>query len=369
MANRHRQIFTRNQAASVIPPKHVPLSIVLIGYMHGQGGIQTHTRFLAEGLRERGHVVRVITPQPMGTHRHEDPSQNVHVYAGLGDLIRLIRAVEPDIVVATGTGWKSMLGALAAPRRSRKVFFEVMSGARSGALDPRMLSRFGFDAVVGQGMPVTRRFVKEFKWRGPSVTIPALPEPLERQFEIPPRSPRSHSEGTRFAYFGRLEPPKNARLLIEHFAQFANERSSLDIWGTGSEAKTLADLVSERQLDNQIKICGRYPEGAAYIQLLQHYDLLLLPTIAEEGAPLVLLEAMACGLPFVANGMGGIPDYANPNCIVTSGDIRMFVPAVRLMVQRLEASDLDQIALQNHYLEYFSFERLLDRWEAFLASR
>ncbi|MCK0129802.1 glycosyltransferase [Erythrobacter sp. F6033] len=351
------------------PHNNSAMRVVLLGYMHGRGGIQTHTRFLAEGLRERGHEVTIVSPAPMRSHGHEDTTEGVHIYNGLADLVRIVRGAEPDVAVATGTGWASMLGVLAAGRSCKKVFFEVMSGARPAAFDPRVLSRFGFDAIVGQGSPVTRRFMKEFSWRGPSETIPALPEPLERQFTIPARKLRSVKKGVRFAYFGRFGPAKNVRLLIERFEDYAGSKGTLDIWGGGSDADELAKLIKDSGLADRITMKGRYPEGQAYIGLLQDYDLMLLPTVAEEGAPLVLLEAMACGLPFVANGMGGIPDYTNPDSIITeNGDITDFIPSVVKMVERLESADVDLARLQKHYADHFSFVRLVDRWEAFLLT-
>lgn len=344
------------------------LKVILIGYMHGRGGIQTHTRFLAEGLRERGHAVEVVSPPPMAEHGESDRAEGVQCYSGLRDLVKRVRSARADVVVVVGTGWKAMLGALAAGARTRKVFFEVMSGARERFLDPRMLVRFGFDAVVGQGEPVTRRFATEFGWDGPTRTIPALPEPLERQLVIPPRTLRPVSDGVRFAYFGRVSAPKNVRLLIDEFDAFAGDSGTLDIWGQGDDADRISSLIDQRGLGDRIHMRGRYPEGQAYVELLQGYDLLLLPTIAQEGAPLVLLEAMACGLPFVANGMGGIPDYENADCIVTNGDITQFIPSVEAMVSRIEAGEIDPGRLQDHYARQFSFERLNERWEEFLCS-
>lgn len=347
-------------------PAQTSMCVVLIGYSHGQGGIQTHTRYLAEGLRERGHQVHVFSPSPMREHDSVPAVSWATSYNSLFDLVRLVRKACPDVAVVTGTGWKSMLGVLAASRDCRKIFFEVMSGARAKTVDPRVLVNFGFDTIVGQGAPVTRKFVKEFGWPGTASTIPALPEPLERQFKIPKRDKVGPSSGVRFAYFGRVTPPKNVRLLVESFLEFAPAASTLDIWGGGPDVEPLENLAAALGLANRIRLCGRYPEGRDYIELLQQYDLLLLPTIAEEGAPLVLLEAMACGLPFVANGMGGIPDYANPDCMITDGDIEKFLPAVRAMVSRLEKGDFDPARLQAHYLQDFGFDTLVDRWEALL---
>ncbi|MEM9153690.1 MAG: glycosyltransferase family 4 protein [Cyanobacteria bacterium P01_F01_bin.33] len=348
------------------------MNVLLFGYCHGQGGIQTHTKNLTEGLRERGHKVSVISPQPMAAHEEVDLCQDVseyqQSYSSFFELVRLVRSRHVDVAVVTGTGWLTMAGALLLPRPCRRVFFEVMSGARNRNFDPRSLVHFGFDAVVGQGSPVTRRFIDEFGWRDATATIPALPEPLERRTSIPRQNSRDVSEGVRFAHFGRLAAHKNVRLLVDRFKDYAPDGSTLDIWGEGPDLDLIARSISQNGLNNHITLRGRYPDGQAYVELLQSYDLKLLPTVGEEGAPLVLLEAMACGLPFVANGVGGIPDYTNPDCVVTDGDIRNFVSAVTTMVHRLQSGNINQSRLQRCYDASFRFTRLVDRWEGLLMS-
>jgi len=350
----------------------VPLNVLLLGYAYGKGGIQTHTHYLAEGLRARGHRVTTVTPQRIASYRHSLAFPNApppEIYSSMSELARIVRRVRPDVAVMTGTGWKAMAGMLATPRPCRRIFFEVMSGKRKGPLDPRDLVHLGFHAIVGQGNGVTRRFVQDFKWKGPRLTIPALPEPLERKHEIPRKRPRAPGAGpVRFVYFGRLAPHKNVRLLAQSFRDYAPEGSTLDIWGGGADADAVAEVIAEAGLHGQVRLRGRYPDGAAYIELLQSYDLKLLPTVGEEGAPLVLLEAMACGLPFVANGVGGIPDYSNQDCAITGGDIAEFVPAVRAMVARLQRGEIDPARLQAHYDNNFNFNCLMDRWEGFLRA-
>ncbi len=211
------------------------MSVLLYGYIHGEGGIQTHTRYLAEGLRARGHSVQIISPAPMIAHDHSEERLNggleYGTYRSVRDLVRAIRSGGPDVIVIVGTGWKAMAAALMARRPCKKIFFEVMSGARNSGLDPRSLVNFGFDAVVGQGSSVTRRFAKEFGWKGQTTTIPALPEPLESFGPIPRRSLRDTTNGIRFAHFGRLAEHKNVALLVDRFKDYAPAGSILDIWG------------------------------------------------------------------------------------------------------------------------------------------
>lgn len=344
--------------------------IFLIGYLFGRGGIQTHTHYLAEGLQKRGHSVTVLSPPAFGAHSNDlafEPSYHLHVYSSIADIAAL-HTLNPDVAVVCGTGWKAMLGVLCLPRRCRRVFFEVMSGRRTGMLDPRDLSHLGFDAIVGQATAVERAFGKSFVWRGQSETIPALPQPLELSCEIPMRVDyhRDVGSGIRYVYFGRLATHKGIMLLIDRWRDFSAAGSSLDIFGGGPEGPELERKIVQSGLSTEIRILGQYPTGRAYIDLMQQYDLMLLPTYGDEGAPLVLLEAMACGLPFVANGVGGIPDYVNIDCMITDGNIENFFPTVCEMNARIRSGEINPVRLQTFYQERFSYERLVVRWERFL---
>lgn len=351
------------------------LHVVLIGYAHGHGGIQTHCHWLAKGLSDRGHRVELLSPAPMTGHEASLPCRTDYAiteYRGWRDVWCLARARsgKSEAVVITGTGWKAMLLAVALRPTEKRVFFEVMSGERSGRFDPRDLTRLGFNAIVGQGSGVERMFVRDFGWTGSSTVIPALPEPLERisQVPIPPRLPQRPDGRLRLAYFSRLVPYKGAGFLIENWSRLAEHAESLDIWGTGSAHDEFAAKIAEAGLGDIVRLKGRYPGGQAYVDLLQSYDMTLLPTWGQEGAPLVLLESMACGIPFVANGVGGIPDYANRWCEVTEGDVADFLPLYDRLARRIRSGGLDTAALQAHYRDNFSFERLVERWEAFLQA-
>ena len=105
----------------------------------------THTHFLAQGLSATGHYVTVVSPQPMsGDKRPLRPEgkYRLAVYGGVTDALSGFASCSvstPDVAVVSGTGWKAMMGTLALPSRTRKVFFEVMSGKRGPRMDPRML--------------------------------------------------------------------------------------------------------------------------------------------------------------------------------------------------------------------------------------
>jgi glycosyltransferase involved in cell wall biosynthesis len=225
----------------------------------------------------------------------------------------------------------------------------------------------GFDAIVGQAATVESKFCNDFRWNGLRTTIPALPDPLEVKTKID--TPQLDvSKGIRAAYFGRLEPYKGVGFLIERWEELSGCISSLDVYGNGVQRQELEELVRRKQLTGTIRFLGKYPDGEDYVRLIQQYHLSLLPTMGQEGAPLVLLESMACGIPFVANGMGGIPGYANQDCEITSGNINDFIPAVNRCCERLIKREIDPGRLRAFYLENFSYGVLSQRWNQFLTS-
>ena len=349
------------------------MKLLLIGYLHSEGGVKNHTLWLGRGLAARGHSVTLATPGPIGAEAWDLPREDTVRVVNVDRLGQILRGYpggpdcDFDCAVVVGTGWKSMIGPLLNRRIRRRVFFEVMSGDRNGPVDPRMLVHLGFDALVGQGRPVEAKFREEFGWSGPSTTIPALSDPLELVADLTlPERPAPARGGLKACYFGRLATHKGVGWLLENWDAVDGHIATFDLWGTGDDTERIRGLITARGLEVRVRMLGRFPGGADYAALLMDYDVELLPTYGQEGAPLVLLEAMACGVPFVANGVGGIPDYANADCRVTSGDLAEFLPAFDSLAQALYAGRIDRARLQRHYLDHFSFKALCDRWEDFL---
>ena len=313
-----------------------------------------------DGLIEMGAKIVYLPVQPGALHRWREFSR----------LVREVKAFAPDVLIGTGTSWHFGLLGWALPRKVRKIFYEGMSGESNGAKDPRWLVRWFFDEVVGQSPRVMRNFERSFGWKKRLAAIPAFPEPLELTAKLPAASRHAVPLGTaRAAFFSRLVEGKQALWLVRQWAALRDLVGVLHIHGRGPEQPAIEAFITEHGLQDRVRCCGGYPSGQAYADLLAGYDLTLLPTIFPEGAPLVLLEAMACGVPFVANGVGGIPDYAtgNPDCIVVSQQAE-FLDGVRRMVHALSNAEIDQGRLQRFYLAQYSEAAIEKQWLDYLAS-
>lgn len=85
--------------------------------------------------------------------------------------------------------------------------------------------------------------------------------------------------------------------------------------GGGSLLKFYKDMASTMQLDRYVDFVGHVPTADGITQILINSDIFVLPTLAE-GLPRVILEAMATGLPCIANAVGGIPEIISSEFLV-----------------------------------------------------
>ena len=112
-------------------------------------------------------------------------------------------------------------------------------------------------------------------------------------------------EAVAFAAVARLAPEKNLDLLLEAFAVVAREddRVVLLVIGDGPERAALQAQALRLGLGERARFLG---ECAGMDRVYPAVDCLVLSS-RTEGMPLVVLEAMAHGLPVVATAVGDVP--------------------------------------------------------------
>jgi glycosyltransferase involved in cell wall biosynthesis len=106
---------------------------------------------------------------------------------------------------------------------------------------------------------------------------------------------------------GRLDAEKNALLLADVLAELRSrdERWRLTVCGDGPLEAPLRERLRERGVQDYATLCGFVPIGPSLREIYSTSDLFL-HTSRTEGAPQVLFEAFAAGLPVVATDVGGV---------------------------------------------------------------
>ncbi|MFN2489611.1 MAG: glycosyltransferase [Actinomycetota bacterium] len=111
---------------------------------------------------------------------------------------------------------------------------------------------------------------------------------------------------------GRLVEKKGFADLVGACKVLADEGRSFDcvIYGNGPQTSYLSHLVARLHLQDRVSLPGPCPRDRL-VPIYQRADIFALtpfvtPEGDRDGIPNALLEAMACGLPVVTSGAGGI---------------------------------------------------------------
>lgn len=112
---------------------------------------------------------------------------------------------------------------------------------------------------------------------------------------------------------GRLSYEKGHADLLRAGAALAGmpeaPRFRIVVVGDGPERDTLQQLASQLGIEKQVTFAGFQRDTKPYYAIA---TLVAVPS-HSEGSPNVVLEAMAAGLPIVANAVGGVPEILEEN--------------------------------------------------------
>ena len=156
---------------------------------------------------------------------------------------------------------------------------------------------------------------------------------------------------------GRLSREKGHVDLIESLAALhklsPSLRPALVIVGDGPERPRIEATAQAKGLTEQLVFAGTTTEVHKYYSIA---DIVALPS-HSEGSPNVLLEAMAAGLPVVANAVGGVPEIAASGetaLLVEPGDIEGFAQAMNALLTDVNLAQKLGQAAKAHVRDNFS---------------
>lgn len=385
--------------------------VTVAGYVHGIGGMQTHTSDLASGLVAAGHEVEVVTGRhpegrkseehvgavwhfvdaptrygrlPMrhaawlsGSHEefarlHETrPFDLVHSEStsALGLLRRRVHEALPLVAKFHGN-WLGLAGAaFARAARSPRTFVpeakHVVWIIGQHFLPPDNAYAFrACEAMVPsrQQLEETRRSHLLRRDR-----IHVVPNAVDTRLFLPrPRDEARNALGLGAAPLlvsvGRLNREKGMHHAIHALTSLGDVK--LALVGAGEERPGLERLAHEIGVADRVLFAGKQPREAVAAYLAAA-DVFLFPTERAEAAPMVLPEAMACGIPVVASRIGGIPEVVGPDeataLLVPPGDVEALVGAVRRLLGDPDLAARLGKAARSRIEEEYTLERMVER--------
>jgi glycosyltransferase involved in cell wall biosynthesis len=141
--------------------------------------------------------------------------------------------------------------------------------------------------------------------------------------------------GQRLLFVGRLAGVKGVSVLFEALESIAPRFPDLQLTliGDGLERADLEKEAQARGLGGAVTFAG-YRSQAEVAEALREADMLILPSFAE-GVPVVLMEAMAAGIPVVTTRVAGIPELVEDGVsglLVPPGDTDALADAISALL-------------------------------------
>jgi glycosyltransferase involved in cell wall biosynthesis len=164
--------------------------------------------------------------------------------------------------------------------------------------------------TIAVSTPIRRRLIE--KDRVPPDRVSLIPNAVIPAPDDPPNLsgtlPDGWLEEPLVGVVARLQPEKGVATFLKAAALVskASPGARFLVVGDGPLREELRDLVGRLGVEDRVRFLGYRTEARALIRLL---DVLVVPSLTE-GSPLIVLEAMAAGVPVVASAVGGVPDQA-----------------------------------------------------------
>ena len=106
-------------------------------------------------------------------------------------------------------------------------------------------------------------------------------------------------------YFGRLSKEKGILNLINAFEKC--DKGTLYIAGEGPEKENIEKIVTDRNLENRVKLLG-FLNKEQMTEIIRKCKFVVVPSIWYENCPYSILETLAIGKPVIGANIAGIPE-------------------------------------------------------------
>ncbi len=168
---------------------------------------------------------------------------------------------------------------------------------------------------------------------------------IPRGIRIPEDNPRVLTKPIKYIFAGRIEPLKGLDIIIRALSQILQEKPgfefTLDIYGEEDPeyGEACRKLIQDLHLDSHFHFMGK---SLKLQSIFPDYDVMLMPTLAEEAFGRVIIEAMAQRLIVIAT------DAYGPKEIISNGSDgflfeRCSSAALAEKIMKLELLPFDEI--------------------------
>lgn len=341
---------------------------------------------LKEGLEQRGHVVKIITPKPR--NHEEEPEKDV-IFAGVSTDFRTLTFKDTTSQVSSTADTEKIDAMLAEekfdilhfhepwqPLLSRQLLQRsqaVNIGTFHATVSDALMSRSILKAVA----PYLNSVLKylhvltavsdsgaAYAAKMTDLPITIIPNGIDLK-KYKPLKVKKNPDERMILYVGRLENRKGVKYLLQAYQLLEQENDDvrLVIAGDGPDREKL-ELLSEDLKLKKIDFLGFISEDLK-LELLNKADLFCSPALFGESFGIVLLESMATDTVAVAgdnSGYTGLMQDVGALSIVNPTDTAEFARRLNLLLNQPDLRVLWQKWAKS-YVKQFNYPNVVDQYE------
>lgn len=350
------------------------------------GGVQECVFAIQRVLQRRGHEVYIITPQPRGT-THKQPPEGV-LLVGTAAKVKSFQTTSQISASADSEALEDLLQNYTfdvlhfhepwVPFVSRQILSRSNSCniATFHAKLPENRMNKTIEKVI---TPYTRTIIKylheltavsgaasDYIASLTDRSISIIPNGIDlEKYQKLHSVQKSTGDERTIVFIGRLERRKGVMYLLRAFEQLQRVDSTvqLHIAGSGPDARRLKRYVEDYSIP-RVHFHG-YVSEEKKIDLMSSATVLCSPALYGESFGIVLLEAMALGVPIIAGdnpGYRSVMQERGSLSIVNPKDTFAFVRRLQLLLDDdvIRAAWIDWA---QSYVQQFSYETVVDQYE------
>ena len=254
----------------------------------------------------------------------------------------VVNEFKPEVVVLA-SDWQTLIGAVVDSVNPVPVIAEFHNtydyvmrkvGTSEGWLKAKLTQLYYRQTIKSLDRCAQLVVLTEYDargWRQHFNKVTVIPNPVTFYPDIIDDVPKDPG---RIIFVGRFNHEKRIDRLITAFSMIANKYPDwhVDIFGEGNEKENLLRQIVEMELDERVVI--HEPTKAIFDEYKRSEILVLCSE--HEASPLVLVEAMACGVPCVSldcpNGPREIIQNGVTGLLAKNGDVKDLSEKIEWMI-------------------------------------
>ena len=358
----------------------VPLNIVHTEASLGWGGQEIRILTEAEGMRARGHIVRILCPEN-ATIFNEAIKREIPVtplpigrknLVGLKAIYRWLRKNKVDVINTHSStdSWLVALVSLFLKEAPPMVRTRHISAPVPKNLPTRWLYTRATRHIVTTGECLRETLIRDNHCRKSRVTsIPTGVDAARFRPGDKIEARRALGLDPSARYIGivaTLRSWKGHLYLIDAFAQLFADDTNIEllIVGDGPMREVIEERVAQLGLSSKVILAGRQDAIELWLQAL---DVFCLPSYANEGVPQAMLQAMLTELPIVSTPVGSIPEAVTDGVsglLVAPKDVEALTKAIRRLLTDQAVTGRLGAAARETAVRHFGLDTMVFRMEA-----